>query len=225
MPPYLPIILVLLAAYLMGSCPTSLLVSRRVKGIDIRQHGSGNAGATNVLRSVGWKAALLVAVVDVGKGALAAGALPLLLPEGGPLDRVAAGSLAGACAVAGHVYPVFAGFRGGKGVGTAAGMMASLHPLALLACVPVFAAVVLLTRMVSLASMLGALAFPLSLWLIRGTGWVAANPVAFWTPVGIAVFILFTHRSNVRRILTGTENRFGKKREDRFTIETQRTRR
>jgi glycerol-3-phosphate acyltransferase PlsY len=210
MPPYLPLALVLSAAYLAGSCPTSLLVSRRVKGIDIRQHGSGNAGATNVLRSVGWKAALLVAAVDVGKGALAAGALPLLLPEGGPLDRLAAGSLAGACAVVGHVYPVFAGFRGGKGVGTAAGMMAALHPLTLLACVPVFVGAVLLTRMVSLASMLGALAFPLLLWALRGTGWVEANPVAFWTPVGIAAFIVFTHRSNVRRILSGTENRFSR---------------
>jgi glycerol-3-phosphate acyltransferase PlsY len=210
MPPYLPPALVLLAAYLAGSCPTSLLVSRQVKGIDIRQHGSGNAGATNVLRSVGWKAALFVAAVDVGKGALAAGVLPLLLPEGGPLDRLAAGSLAGACSVVGHVYPVFAGFRGGKGVGTAAGMMATLHPLALLACVPVFAGVVAITRMVSLASMLGALAFPLLLWGLRGTGWAEANPVAFWTPAGIAAFILFTHRSNLRRILSGTENRLSR---------------
>jgi acyl phosphate:glycerol-3-phosphate acyltransferase len=214
MPPYVPLILVLLAAYLAGSCPTSLLVSRRVKGIDIREYGSGNAGATNVLRSVGWKAALFVAAVDVGKGALAAGVLPLLLPKDGPLDRLAVGSLAGACAVVGHVFPVFAGFRGGKGVGTAAGMMAVLHPLSLLACVPVFAGVVLLTRMVSLASMLGALAFPLSLWALRGNDWVEANPVAFWTTVGIAAFIVFTHRSNVRRILSGTENRFGPSRKN-----------
>lgn len=210
----LPLILVLLAAYLVGSCPTSLLVSRRAKGIDIRQHGSGNAGATNVLRTVGWRAALFVAAVDVGKGALAAGALPLLLPEGGPLDRLAAGSLAGALAVVGHVYPVFAGFRGGKGVGTAAGMMAALHPLVLLACVPVFAGAILLTRMVSLASMLGALFFPLALWALRGSEWATANPVAFWTPAGIAAFILFTHRTNVRRILAGTENRFRSARED-----------
>ena len=111
------LLLILLAAYLMGSFPTSIVVARRARGIDIREHGSGNAGGTNVLRVVGWKAALLVALVDVGKGTVAS-LLPHLAPASSlAVDVVDACALAGACAVVGHVFPVFAGFRGARAWG------------------------------------------------------------------------------------------------------------
>jgi len=207
LPLALPIVLLL--SYLVGSFPTSLLVARRFAGIDIREHGSGNAGGTNVLRVVGWKAALLVALVDVGKGALAASLVWRLAVPAPPFDAVALSTLAGACAVVGHVYPVFAGFRGGKGVGTSAGAMVVVQPLALVCCVPLFAAVAAVSRMVSLASMCAALALPLAVLLVHGPAWVAENPITSAAVTALSIFVVFTHRSNIRRILAGAENRLG----------------
>ena len=203
------LLLALLLSYLAGSFPTSLIVAKKFRGIDIREHGSGNAGGTNVLRVVGWKAALLVAAVDVGKGALAAG-LIWRIAAPAPLDGPSLAAAAGAAAVLGHVFPVFAGFRGGKGVGTAAGVMAVLHPLALAACVPLFAGVVALTRIVSLASVCSALAFPVAVLCIGGPAWVRSNPLPSGIVTALALFIVFTHRSNLKRLLAGTENRFGR---------------
>ena len=203
--------LLLLAAlsYLMGSFPTSVIVARRAKGIDIREHGSGNAGGTNVLRVVGWKAALLVAVVDVGKGALAA-ALPLFCaPSSLPVSLADACSLCGACAVVGHIYPVFARFRGGKGVGTAAGMFATTQPLALALAAPVFVIAVWTTRWVSLGSVLGALALPCALYLIRGGKWISEHGITFGVSIALAMLIFFKHRQNISRMFHGNESRLG----------------
>jgi glycerol-3-phosphate acyltransferase PlsY len=199
----------LLAAYLMGSFPTSIVVARRAKGIDIREHGSGNAGGTNVLRVVGWKAALVVALVDVGKGTLAS-LLPRLVPPASlAIGLVDACALAGAAAVVGHVFPVFAGFRGGKGVGTAAGGFAATQPLALACAAPVFFLSVLATRWVSLGSVLGALAVPPAIVFTRGGGWVGEHPAAFWCSVFLAVLIVVKHRANLSRIFRGEESRLG----------------
>lgn len=202
--------LALILSYLAGSFPTSVIVARKFRGIDIREHGSGNAGGTNVLRVVGWKAALLVAVVDVGKGALAASLLWRVAAPSGFLDADALASAAGGCAVLGHVYPVFARFRGGKGVGTAAGVMFVLHPLALAACVPIFAGLVTLTRMVSLGSVCSAVAFPALLVATSGEGWTRENPLSAGIAAALSLFLVFTHRSNLKRIATGTENRLGR---------------
>lgn len=208
------LIALLALSYLMGSFPTSIIVARRTKGIDIREHGSGNAGGTNVLRVVGWKAALVVAVVDVGKGALAA-ALPLLSPGVAsiPIGRADSCALCGACAVAGHIYPLFARFRGGKGVGTSAGMFAVTQPLALAFAAPVFVASVWATRWVSLGSLLGALAIPVAIFLTRGRGWIGANRIAFGVTLAIAALIFFKHRENISRIIRGKESRLGGSRE------------
>ena len=203
--------LLLLAAlsYLMGSFPTSVIVARRAKGIDIREHGSGNAGGTNVLRVVGWRAALLVAVVDVGKGALAA-ALPFFCaPSSLPLSLDDAGSLCGACAVVGHIYPVFARFRGGKGVGTAAGMFTTTQPLALALAAPVFVIAVWTTRWVSLGSVLGALALPCALYLTRGGEWIDEHSITLGVSIALAALILFKHRQNISRMFHGNESRLG----------------
>ncbi len=202
------LVALLALSYLLGSIPTSVIVTRLVKGVDIRRFGSGNAGGTNVLRVVGWKAALVVAAVDVGKGSLAA-LLPRLVAQPLPLDPVLAAMLCGALAVVGHCFPLFAGFRGGKGVGTTAGMLLVVQPLAAAAAAPLFFLVVALTRMVSLGSMIAALALPVVVWILRGSAWVAGNRTAFSVLVALSLFIVFNHRTNIARIIRGSENRLG----------------
>jgi glycerol-3-phosphate acyltransferase PlsY len=206
------LILWLLAAlsYLLGSFPTSVIVSRRAKGIDIREHGSGNAGGTNVLRIVGWKAALVVAVVDVGKGALAAGLPTFCDPFLFPVSLADAGSICGACAVIGHIYPLLARFRGGKGVGTAAGMFATTQPMALALTAPVFFLAAWTTRWVSLGSVLGTLAIPFAIYFTRGGMWIGEHGISFGVSIALAALILFKHRQNISRMFQGNESRLGR---------------
>ena len=193
----------LLCAYLLGSISGSLLLGR-FRGVDIRTQGSGNAGGTNALRTQGWRFALGVLLIDVGKGALA-----VWLVRHWPwpvaslsLDSISPGWLALLAAVAGHVWPLFHGFRGGKGVGTLIGGLLLLW----LPAVGVFLVVGLLTLLVSgyvgLASVLGALSLPLAALLIPGDA-LHLLPAAF-----TALLIGFTHRQNIRRLLAGNENRF-----------------
>lgn len=190
----------LVAAYVAGSFPTSYLASR-IAGIDLRQHGSKNLGATNVYRVLGWKYAVPVGLVDVAKGAV-----PVLLASA----RAGQGSwipvLVGCAAVAGHVFSVFLKFRGGKGVATAAGAVLGLAPTSLAAAAVVWIAVLAGTGFVSLASILGALTFPLA---VRFLAPEATH--VFWIGIALAAFIIFTHRSNIARLLSGTENRFGRR--------------
>jgi acyl phosphate:glycerol-3-phosphate acyltransferase len=203
--------LLIVLSYLMGSFPTALLVGKALRGIDIRKHGSGNAGGSNVFRVLGWKAGVFVMAVDIFKGFAATYWLPRLLP----LDILALPSaqlMAGICAILGHIWTVFAGFRGGKGVGTAAGMLLALFPQALLVCFIVFAIMLLATRIVAAASIAAAIALPITLTLFR----YQLNRVV---PVPLYVFsffaallIIYTHRSNIRRLIDGTENRFSRPR-------------
>ncbi|MDH3459161.1 MAG: glycerol-3-phosphate 1-O-acyltransferase PlsY [Gemmatimonadota bacterium] len=194
----------LVAAYFAGSFPTSYLAGR-IAGIDLRQHGSKNLGATNVYRVLGWKYAVPVGLVDVAKGAV-----PVLLASA----RAGQGSwipvVVGGAAVAGHVFSVFLKFRGGKGVATAAGAVLGLAPTSLAAAAVVWIAVLAGTGFVSLASIMGALTFPLA---VRFLAPDAAN--VFWIGVALAAFIVFTHRANILRLLSGTENRFGRRSEAR----------
>ncbi|MEZ5464723.1 MAG: glycerol-3-phosphate 1-O-acyltransferase PlsY [Lysobacteraceae bacterium] len=191
----------LLCAYLLGSISGSLLIGR-FRGVDIRTQGSGNAGSTNAFRTQGWRFALGVLLIDVGKGALAvwlAGHWPWPLPS---LSWVSTNWLALLAAVVGHVWPAFHGFRGGKGVGTLLGGL-------LLIWLPgagVFFAVAVLTLIITgyvgLASILGALSLPLAAILLPGTSDLLL-PTAL-----LAMLIAFTHRQNIRRLLAGNENRF-----------------
>jgi acyl phosphate:glycerol-3-phosphate acyltransferase len=190
--------LVVLGAYLLGSIPFGYLLPRVLRGDDIRRHGSGNVGATNVWRVYGRWLGLPVAVLDVLKGLVPA-ALGLRL--GG--DWV--GVLAGAAAMLGHARPVYLGFsKGGKMVATAGGVALALAPFAALGCAVVWIAVFALTRYASLASMLAAVALPV-LCLALGSSWPV---VAFTALAGLGVLAL--HRQNVRRLLTGTEPRFAR---------------
>ncbi len=187
-----------LAAYLLGAMPTSYLVARWARGIDLREHGSGNLGATNAFRVLGWRLALPVLLVDVFKGWLPTYAFPLV-------DDAAPGwALAyGAAAIVGHVFSVYVRFRGGKGIATSAGVFLALAPTAVLVGLVIWGAVVFTTRIVSLASIVAALTLPLTVYAVQGTNAV------FWVSVSLAAFVIYAHRSNIRRLLRGEEHRFG----------------
>jgi len=194
-----------LLAYLLGSLIGSLVMGR-LRGVDIRELGSGNAGGTNALRTQGSKFALGVVAIDVGKALLAVGVLPGLdLPYVGIDPGVGRDWLAVACAAAvvfGHVYPVWYEFRGGKGAATLVGAVAVLAPAALLPVVIAWLTCVMLTGYVGLGTMVGAATLPVY-FALAGTG--SAAHVAFG--VAMAAFVVYTHRSNLTRMLAGNENR------------------
>lgn len=187
-------------AYLLGSVPFGLIIGRAAAGVDVRRIGSGNIGATNVLRAAGKGWAGLTLIADVLKGAAPAYIALVLWPE-----RPLAAALAGLAAFVGHCFPVFLGFRGGKGVATALGVFLVLAPTALAAAVGVFVIVVYLTKMVSVGSLLGvAVVPPMLAWLDKPSGF-------FWAGCVIAVLIFWRHRTNIGRILRGEEKGLGQK--------------
>jgi len=194
-----------LIAYLLGSIMGSLVMGQ-LRGVDIRELGSGNAGGTNALRTQGWLFALGVVVIDVGKALLAVGWLPgLALPVAGLDPDVSREWLAVACAMAvvvGHVYPVWYEFRGGKGAATLIGAVAVLAPAALLPVVLVWLACVMLTGFVGLGTMLGTATLPLY-FLLKGP----ATPALVCFGVVMAAFVAYTHRANIARMRAGNENR------------------
>lgn len=194
------IALLLAAAYLLGAIPTSFLVGK-LRGIDLRQHGSGNLGATNTFRVLGWKAALPVFIFDIFKGWLPAFLFPVIDGTPSPLWALAYG----AAAIVGHVFSIYVGFKGGKGVATSAGVLIALAPLAMLAGLVVWTALVFGTGYVSLGSIVAAIIVPFAVFLSRGTGAV------LWLSIGLAVFVIFAHRANIRRLLRGEESRFRRK--------------
>lgn len=187
------------AAYLLGAIPMTWLVARLGAGVDLRTVGSGNLGATNLYRALGWRYAVPAGVFDMAKGAV-----PTLLFPGrvGPEPWIPLA--VGGAAIVGHVFSVFVRFRGGKGVATAAGVVLALAPVPLLISFGVWAAVVKLSGYVSLGSIIGAGLFPLSVWFLGNP-----NPFMFPVSLGLAAFILFNHRSNLGRLKAGTEHRFG----------------
>ena len=208
------IALALLAAYLLGSIPTALWVGRRFFGLaDIREHGSGNAGATNTFRVLGKKAGSFVMAIDVLKGYLAT-ALPHLLVQSSaiPAQHLLYYQLGcGALAVLGHIYPIWAQFRGGKGVATVLGMMLAIAPATVGVCILVFLLMLFLFRYVSLASMTAGLAFALLQLL---PAFRPDNQLLLWVGFVLAVLLIYTHRANIGRLRSGTESRvplFGRK--------------
>jgi glycerol-3-phosphate acyltransferase PlsY len=189
--------LFLSGAYLLGSIPFAFLVPRYLGGVDVRRAGSGNVGATNVWRTTRLSLALLVLLLDAGKGALAVLAVRLLGAPSG-LQVVA-----GLCAIAGHMYPVWLGFQGGKGVATTGGVFAVVAPLATLGATAVFLAVAWASRYASVASMSAAVALPAGAWLLPGTreATLAASVAA--------LLVLWRHRDNMVRLRSGAEPRIG----------------
>jgi glycerol-3-phosphate acyltransferase PlsY len=189
-------IIVVIFSYLLGSIPTGYIVGV-LSGVDIRKAGSGNIGATNVARVVGKKRGLLTLIVDVGKGFI-----PVFVAGWLELSHTVV-ALVAILAFLGHLYPVFLKFQGGKGVATALGALLALAPLATVILMVVFALVVVSSRLVSLSSIVAALAAPITLWSLF------YSPSVIVTGVFFAVMILVRHRDNIRRLFAGTEPRFG----------------
>ena len=187
----------ILASYLLGATPTSYIAGRLGRGIDLREHGSKNLGATNVYRILGWGYAIPVAIIDVAKGII-----PVALfgrwahgPEWLPVTL-------GCAAVLGHMFSPYVRFRGGKGVATAAGVFIALAPLAFVIALPFWGLSLWLTGYVSLSSIAAALTFPLWVRLTAGGG------PTFWASIVLALLIVVAHRPNIQRLLAGTESRF-----------------
>jgi glycerol-3-phosphate acyltransferase PlsY len=195
----------ILFAYLLGSVSGSLLLGA-LKKVDIRGSGSGNAGGTNAFRTQGFRFALAVVIIDIGKGVIAASVLPQLqvaeLHDMLSMQTLAV--LCGFAAVFGHCYPIWHGFRGGKGAGTAVGVICVIQPAAVLPMLLIWLLVLSLTGWVGLATMLAAVGLiPIFMWL-------EASEVQMLFVIAIASFLVFTHRSNIRKMLSGSELRFEK---------------
>jgi len=195
-------------SYLAGSIPTSIILSKLLRGIDIRDHGSGNAGGTNTIRILGWKIGTAVIMVDVGKGVLATLLVSRLRIDAVPLSPDMLQIIAGSCAIIGHIWTVFAGFRGGKGVATGAGMLFSLYPVAGLICLVIFACLLLPVRIVSVSSMVTAISLPIVILVMnRFMEYTISNELLYFS-IFAAALIVYTHRSNIKRLLKGEEKPF-----------------
>lgn len=202
--------LLLIIAYGLGSIPTSIIAGKTLRGIDIREHGSRNPGATNTFRVLGWKIGVSVGLIDTLKGFLAVAVLPALLPGDSWAATEIRQILAGFAAVAGHVWTVFAGFRGGKGVCAAFGVFLGLAPAPSLIAFAVWAALTFSTGYVSLGSIVAAAALPVSVVSIGVWRGDLSIPVAAISTI-VGLLVIVRHRSNISRLLKGEENRFGKR--------------
>lgn len=197
-------VLLILLAYLIGSIPTSVWVSRYLYGIDIREWGSGNAGATNTYRVLGAKMGTFVMIIDILKGVLAT-SLYLLIPYymHDELDRTNFMVGLGLAAVLGHIFPIWADFRGGKGVATLLGMVLAIQPIVALYCIGVFMMVLFLTRFISLSSILASVAFAVFILFIFNEKETLYRGFA----IIVALMVVLTHQKNIGRLLRGSESK------------------
>lgn len=202
------LLLMILLSYLVGSIPTSIIASKLLKGIDIREHGSGNAGATNVFRVMGWKAGLSVLIIDIAKGFIPTVVFYKIGMKGVDWQVINLQILAGISAIFGHIWTVFAGFKGGKGVGTGAGMLIGLAPTAVAVGLVVFIIVVAIFRFISLGSIIAALSVPVTI-IFQNYGLEDTFPLQlFILSLFVPALIIYTHRKNIQRLLKGEESKF-----------------
>jgi glycerol-3-phosphate acyltransferase PlsY len=193
-----------LLAYMLGSIPSAVWIGKRFHNIDVREHGSGNAGTTNTIRVLGWATGIPVLLIDIAKGWLAA-MMPVFfhLTDSGTALMTNLQMMTGIIAIIGHIFPVFAGFRGGKGVATVFGVFLALQTLLTLCCMGVFLTVLFITGIVSVSSMSAGISFPVLLFLFFDTPSILFK--IFAVLVGIA--LLVTHRTNIGRIWRGEETK------------------
>ncbi len=210
------LVFVIIASYLIGSIPFGVIISKKFRGFDIRTKGSGNIGSTNAFRVLGWKLGLTVQILDLAKGLgviLLATAFFNGLPfhNGTPFQDITVFRLiAGCSAVVGHVFTIFAGFRGGKGISTTAGMLIGIAPVELAVAVGIFLLVVFLSGYVSLASIIAAITLPTTMFLREnafGVNITGYNTLIFFA-IGLSSFLIYTHRANIKRLLANREHRF-----------------
>lgn len=212
----LNLITIIILSYLVGSIPNSIIVSKKVAGIDIKSHGSGNAGGTNVMRILGWKYGLLVIVLDALKGAIAVVLIARLylgnfpFPNATPFDDFTLVQIiAGFSAVIGHIWTVFSGFKGGKGIATGVGVYMALVTLDILLAIGVFALVVMISRYVSLGSILAAISVPIIMIVRENIFGVDIYGYHTLLPFSILLtgLIVYAHRENIKRLIAGKENK------------------
>ncbi|MBE2219856.1 MAG: glycerol-3-phosphate 1-O-acyltransferase PlsY [Ignavibacteria bacterium] len=212
---YLLIVIVL--SYLVGSFPTALIFGKLFKHLDIRKHGSRNLGSTNAFRVLGWKLGVLVQLVDISKGFIATLLISKLFYGSLPFenrtpfqDITIVQIIAGISAIIGHVWTIFAGFKGGKGINTAAGMLLSLAPIDATISIGIFIVVLIFSGYVSLGSISAAFAFPSTLFIRENFFKVeiAGYNTLIYFSIAVCIFLIFNHRANIRRLMYGEENRF-----------------
>jgi len=204
-------VLAAVLAYLLGSIPAAVWIGKRFHNIDVREHGSGNAGTTNTIRVLGWKTGIPVLLIDIAKGWLAA-ILPVFfhLADPGSALLTDLQIMTGVIAIIGHIFPLFAGLRGGKGVASVFGVFLALQPLLTLCCIGIFLVVLFITGIVSISSMTAGLAFPVFLFLFFDTPSIIFKIFS----ILVSISLLITHRKNIGRLMRGEEAKlikFGKK--------------
>lgn len=213
----LSLIIVIVLSYLVGSFPTALVIGKLFKGIDIRTQGSKNLGSTNAFRVLGWKIGLLVQVIDIAKGAIATLLISKLFYGTLPFenrtpfqDITIVQIIAGISAIIGHVWTVFAGFKGGKGINTAAGMLLSLAPVDAGISIGIFVIVLIFSGYVSLGSIAAAFAFPSTMFIRENIFNVEIDGyhTLIYFSIGVCIFLIYNHRANIKRLMYGEENRF-----------------
>ena len=196
-------LIIIITAYLLGNISTSYIVAKRLAGVDIRTQGSGNAGSTNVLRTLGKKAGALTFIGDVLKGLIAV-LIARFIAYGVNLDDTTCAYIAVVAVVLGHNYPVFLGFKGGKGVATSLGSMLGMNPLVALLCLGFFIIIVAITKYVSLGSILGIGLSPIIMMINHNTKGVLVT-------LFLTISVVITHKENIKRLLNGTERKLGQK--------------
>ncbi|HEX9829749.1 MAG TPA: glycerol-3-phosphate 1-O-acyltransferase PlsY [Bacteroidota bacterium] len=217
--------LVILLSYIVGSIPTSIILSKWKHGFDIRTKGSGNAGGTNVFRVLGWKSGVLVTLIDMGKGILATVVIARLfwdptLPfyNRTPFEDLTVIQLiCGASAVLGHIWTMFAGFRGGKGLATSAGMLIGIAPTELAICAAVFFVVFIAWKYVSLSSIAAAITFPVSMFIRQNVfgDEIQSYLTLIYFSIAVALLLIYSHRANIKRLFEGTEKKITSSSKDR----------
>ena len=196
-------LIIIVVAYLLGNISTSYIVAKRLAGVDIRTQGSGNAGSTNVLRTMGKKAGALTFGGDVLKGVVAVG-FARILAYYMKSDQVTCAYTAVVAVVIGHNWPAFLGFKGGKGVATSLGSMLAINPVLALTCLAAFIIIVLVSKYVSLGSVLGICLSPVLMLITH-------NTKGIWVTLFLSASVIYTHRANIKRLLNGTERKLGEK--------------
>lgn len=196
--------LLIIAAYLIGSIPSSVWIGKRFYGVDVREHGSGNAGFTNTVRVLGWRVGLPVFLADVLKGYVAVSLVRLTnVYIIGTADFVNFQLILGAAAVLGHIFPVYVGFRGGKGVATLLGLLLAIQPQPTLICLGIFVVVFLTTRYVSLSSMIAGISFPILIIFVFKT---TISSLVIFSMI-VSILLLLTHQKNIERLLNREESK------------------
>ena len=219
MDPVLRLIIIIVQSYLIGSIPNALIIGKRFFGIDVRTVGSGNMGSTNVSRTLGWKAGLAVQLLDIAKGLLAVLLVAYFFDSEMPFvnytpfeDETVVGLIAGISAVLGHMWSVFAGFKGGKGMNTSLGMLLAVAPVEVAVGLGIFLVILFASGYVSLGSISAAVIIPSTMafrYNVLGISIQGYHTLVFFL-IALSTIVIYAHRSNVKRLLAGTENRFSK---------------